>query len=159
MKRTYNVRRISGDRSYSVQDVVQALGIHPNTVRAWIKLGLPKTEERRPWLVHGRALIRFLTDRQKGRKIPCADDEFYCVKCRAPKRPRETIADVTVLNEKKLMLSGQCPDCCTQMNRIGSLARLDEYRLRFCIQTVHDERLRVRCTPFVGCDFERAEQK
>jgi hypothetical protein len=158
-KRTYNVRRISSDLSYTVQDVVDVLGVHPNTVRGWFRLGLPKIEERHPWLVHGSALIRFLGGRQKARKRPCSDREFYCMRCRAPRPAREGVADITILNDKKLILSALCPVCDCKMNRAGSLARLEAYRLRFCIQTIHDERIRVRSTPVVDCDFEKAEQK
>jgi hypothetical protein len=158
-KRTYDVRRISSDLSYSVRDVVQILGVHPNTVRGWFHVGLPRIEECHPWLVHGSALIRFLADRQKARKRPCSPDEFYCLGCRAPRQAGERVANITILNEKKLILSALCPICDCRMNRVGSVARLEEYRVRFGIQTIRDERLRVRSTVVLDCDFEKADQR
>ena len=62
--RTPNHRLVKVHRSYSVEEISSLLGVHKNTVRAWLKQGLPPIDGRRPTLVHGPTLIRLLKDRR-----------------------------------------------------------------------------------------------
>jgi hypothetical protein len=41
-------RRVKGRRSYTIDEVSRTLGVHRNTVRHWIKAGLPVIDNKRP---------------------------------------------------------------------------------------------------------------
>lgn len=110
MKR-FNPRRIKIHRSYSVEEVASHLGVHKNTVRAWIKSGLQTVDDRRPTLILGRQLSTFLFNRRKQRKRPCQPGQMYCVRCRAPKTPAGRIAEYIALTAESSNLRGTCPDC------------------------------------------------
>lgn len=115
-------------RNYTVDEVARLFGIHKNTVRSWIKLGLPTIDEQRPTLVHGLALRRFLEDRRKGRKQTCRPGELYCVRCRSPKLPAGRMAEYMPITTISGNLRGICPDCDALIHRRVALARLDEIR-------------------------------
>ena len=59
-KRNPNPRLVKIHRNYTVEDVANLLGVHKNTVREWIKQGLPKIDDKRPMLILGCDLFAFL---------------------------------------------------------------------------------------------------
>ncbi len=93
-RRTYNVRLIKATWPYSVQEIAALFSLHKNAVLRWVKEGLQVNGDRRPYLIRGNELTRFLTARQKGRKRKCSTKEFHCFKCRAPRAAYLGIADI-----------------------------------------------------------------
>ena len=53
-------RRIKTLRSYTIEETARTLDVHRNTVRHWIKDGLPVIDRRRPALILGSHLAEFL---------------------------------------------------------------------------------------------------
>jgi excisionase family DNA binding protein len=124
--RRINSRRVKIHYSFTVEKAAEILGVHKNTVRLWIKQGLPVVEdERRPILLQGKAIRAFLDNRKAKRKRRLSTGEFYCFKCREPKSPYGRMADYVATSSDLGNLTGLCPDCETIMNRRTSLAKLD----------------------------------
>ena len=119
-----NPRLAKLHRSYTVQEAAAALGKHKSSVRRWIAEGLPTIDGARPTLISGRALREFLLQRHRALKQPCADDDIFCVKCRAPKKPLGGMVDFVPTSETTGNLQGLCPDCGRLINRRTSLNRL-----------------------------------
>jgi hypothetical protein len=92
-KRRSNHRLVKIHRSYTVEEVARLFGTHNNTVRAWVKAGLPTCDSKRPTLILGRELTAYLQARRTKNKRPCKPVEIYCVGCRAPKRPAGEMAE------------------------------------------------------------------
>jgi excisionase family DNA binding protein len=128
MGRRFNSRLVKIHRSYTVDEAARLLPVHKNTVRAWIKTGLRTIDARRPALIAGSELRRFLEAKCKRRKQPCAPGQLYCVRCRAPKAPAEAMADYVVISNTTGNLRGLCPDCGTLIHRRVAYAKLDEFR-------------------------------
>ena len=126
--RRINARRIKIHYSYTVEQAAEILGVHKNTVRLWIKQGLPVVDERRPILLQGKAIRAFLDNRKAKRKRRLSAGEFYCLKCRSPKIPAGRMADYVATSPDLGNLAGLCPDCETIMNRRTSLAKLDRVK-------------------------------
>ncbi len=59
-KRRPNYRQVKIHRSYSVEEIASLFGTHKNTVRAWVKAGLPTSDGKRPMLILGVDLAAFL---------------------------------------------------------------------------------------------------
>jgi len=126
-KRHPNHRLVKSHRNYTVEEIARLLGKHKNTVREWIKDGIPTIDNKRPTLVLGRELIAFLRARRAGKKQPCRPGEMYCFGCRAPKFPAAGMLDCQHLTEKIGNLTGICPDCNSLMHRCVSLANIREF--------------------------------
>lgn len=128
MGRRLNPRLVKIHRSYTVEEAARLWPVHKNTVRAWIKAGLRTIDRRRPILMTGRELRRFLEAKLKKVKQPCAPGEFYWVRCRAPKAPAGAMADYIAVGNSSGNLRGLCPDCGILVHRRVAYARFDEFR-------------------------------
>jgi Helix-turn-helix domain len=132
-----NPRLAKIHRNYTVEEIANLFGIHRNTVREWVKRGLPTSDDKRPMLILGRDLSAFLQARRAKNKRPCRPGEIYCVRCRAPKAPAGDMADYQTMTATLGNLSAICPDCDAIMNRRVSLAKLEQIRGQMDITMPH----------------------
>lgn len=123
MKRI-NARRIKVHRSYAVEEAARLLGVHKNTVRSWIKNGLPTIDNRRPILILGRSLSSFLLTRRTRRQQPCQPDQLFCFRCQTPKRPAGQTAEYIPITPTSGNLRAICEDCSTVMYRRVNWSRV-----------------------------------
>lgn len=105
-------------------DAARLFRVHKNTVRAWVKSGLPTTDARRPILILGRELARFLHERRQRTRQQCQPGQFYCLRCRAPREPASRVAAYVPITSSSGNLRGQCGDCGVLMWRHVSVTRL-----------------------------------
>ena len=123
-KRHPNPRLAKIHRNYTVEEVAALFDIHKNTVRNWVKHGLPTNDDRRPMLILGRDLLAFLQAKRVKNKRPCQPGEIYCVRCRAVQKPAGAMAEYQPLTATSGNLVGICPCCESMMNRRVNLAKL-----------------------------------
>ena len=72
MARRFNWRLIKMHHSYTIEEAARTLGAHKNTVWSWVRgKQLSLVCDRRPYLIHGRALRDFLATEQAARKQRC----------------------------------------------------------------------------------------
>jgi hypothetical protein len=153
-KRHPNPRLVKIHRNFTVEEIAVLFGIHRNTVREWIKRGLPTSDNKRPALVLGPDLAAFLQVRRVKNKRPCQPGEIYCVGCRAPKQPAGGMADYAAVTATSGNLIGMCPDCEAMMYRRVSLAKLGEIRGELDITLPQAQRHIVESNePCVNSDF------
>ena len=127
-RRHPNPRLAKIHRNYTVEEVAGLFGVHRNTVRNWVKRGLPTSDDRRPMLILGRDLGAFLHARRAQKKRPCKSGEIYCVRCREPRRPAGDMADYEPATESLGNLIGICPECDALMYRRVNPAKLELVR-------------------------------
>lgn len=113
-------------RNYTVEEIALLFKVHKNTVRGWIKEGLPTTDSIRPALVLGSELRAFLIARRVKRKRHCPPGTIYCVRCKEPKIPAGKMVDYQPITEAKGNLIGICPDCEAIIHQFIGLARLEQ---------------------------------
>jgi len=123
-KRHPNPRLAKIHRNYTVEEVAGVFGVHRNTVREWVKRGLPTNDDRRPMLILGADLVAFLRARRVKNKRTCGPGELYCFGCRAPKAAAGDMADYQPLTATQGNLIAMCADCETIMYRRVSVAKL-----------------------------------
>ena len=126
--RKLNPRLAKIHRNYTVEEVASLYGIHRNTVRQWIKRGLPVIDDRRPVLILGRDLVAFIESKRKKNKRPCPNGYLYCLRCREPRQPVNDSAIYVPVTETNGNLIGNCSCCGTTMYRRVNAARLDDVR-------------------------------
>lgn len=139
--RTYNTRLIRRKSSYSVQDVAELFRLHKNAVLRWLRDGLDRIDEKKPYFIYGETLAEYLQQKQQKRKHKCASDEFFCCKCRMPRKPWEHLVDIKIQNQKKLIISGVCVACGTAIRRIGATKKLIEYQKIFLVQALEGQHI------------------
>jgi hypothetical protein len=147
-----NPRRVKIHRNYSVEDITRLFNLHKNTVRSWLKQGLATIDDRRPMLVLGGELSRFLYERRKKGKRECGPGRIYCIACRAPKIPGLKMVECTPTGVAA-SLCGICPDCGRLMYRHVNLSSLDAIRGELEITFRQpSSRLGGSPAPLVNCD-------
>jgi hypothetical protein len=127
MKKRYpNYRLVKIHRNYTVEDVVDLFGVHPNTVRNWMKCGLPIIDGGRPFLILGGDLADFLKAFRSRNKKPTPSGQIFCLRCKTHRVPAGGLVEYVSYSEKLGNLVAICPVCNTIMNRRVSLVSLDE---------------------------------
>jgi excisionase family DNA binding protein len=115
--RSPSLWRIKLHRSYSVEEAAKALTVHKNTVRRWIKDGLPTVGGRGQTLILGSELRAFLDAKRKRAKRPCSPGFMFCLRCRTPRPPAGRMLEYVPLSPRSGNLQALCPDCLTVMYR------------------------------------------
>jgi hypothetical protein len=148
-----NPQLVKVHRNYSVDDIARLFRVHKNTVRNWLKRGLCPIDDRRPTLILGRELRRFLSERRQKAKQTCGPGQIYCLACRAPKEPAGNMADCTPTGPQGGNLCGICPDCNGLIYRRVNLAKIGEVRGDLDITfTQPGPRISEIGVPSVNCD-------
>ena len=86
-RRRIDPRRAKINRSDEVEEAARVVGAHRNTVRNWLRFGLKPIDDRRPTMIRGEELRRFLSERRIKRKRPTPLGMIFCLRCREPRRP------------------------------------------------------------------------
>jgi len=155
-KRCPNYRLVKIHRNYTVEEVARLLSTHRNTVRSWVKAGLPTCDGKRPTLILGRELAAFLQARRSKNKRPCKPGEIYCVRCRAPKRPAGDMAEYHSITASLGNIVGICPVCEAMIYRRASRAKLPETQGNLDIAfTEAQPRISDSELPIVNSDFSQ----
>jgi hypothetical protein len=154
-----NPRLIKIHRNYTVEEFARALKVHKNTVRAWIKLGLPTIDRKRPMIIHGQDAKRFLEDRRRRAKRPCPPGHFFCLRCRAPKIPAGAMVDYLPITKASGNLRGICPDCEALIHRRVSRTNLSAFRAILEIAVPQaPARITDSAVPTLNCDLRRESE-
>lgn len=124
MSRRPNPNLAKIHHSYTVEEAASRFGVHKNTVRGWIKKGLPVCDDQRPTLILGRDLREFIRARKQSRKRPCRPWEMYCMRCKSPQRPAGNEADYEAMTVTTGRLTGVCAICEGVINKYTSLDKM-----------------------------------
>lgn len=154
-KRLPNPRLAKIHRNYTVEEVASRYKVHRNTVRRWIRQGLPTCDARRPLLILGADLSAFLTRKRTQNKRPCKPGEIYCVRCRVPRSPALGMAEYQPLTPTGGNLIALCPACEGMIYRRVNFSKLG--LLRGNLDITLPEALRhidESCQPSVNSDFK-----
>lgn len=96
---------------YEFAEVVDLYQVHPNTVRNWIKQGLPHIRNGKKRLFRGEDLNTFHGKGRERRKFSCRPGELFCVRC----KQRHSLVGRRVSFHWTSPIAGlldwECPDC------------------------------------------------
>ena len=126
-----NPNRAKIHRSYTVEEIALLFGVHKNTVRAWVKAGLPVCDDQKPMLILGSVLREYLQDKNKKRKQKCQKYEMYCLRCKSPQKPAENVVDYEPMNDTTGRMIGICSGCEGVINKYISLVNFEKIKQHF----------------------------
>ena len=151
--RRANPRLIKIHRSYSVEEAALKLGVHKNSIRGWIKSGLPTLDNFRPTLILGGEMKAWLAKKRKAAKCPCLPGTFYCFKCRTPKPPALGMVEYQSMNDTSGNLKALCTDCGTMMHRRARKEAIEAIMPNLAIQISEAKPSIIERThPSLNCD-------
>ncbi len=131
MPRRPSPSRIKTHRVYTPWEAANALGVHRQTVRRWIKdKGLPADTSSKPWLIEGADLKAFLGQRQTKYRCKLDLHHCYCLGCKGPREPDGRMADYIQQTPTTGMLTALCPICGALMNKVVRRADLEAIRAK-----------------------------
>lgn len=113
-------------RSYTVIEVSETLGVHPKTVRNWIRVGLPVVDENRPLLISGIDLKIFLKKKRNNYMHQCEEHEMYCFKCRQATNPCIESLNFVAKPAGMAQMAGRCNECGCKANKYVSWRDVDQ---------------------------------
>jgi Helix-turn-helix domain len=131
MAKRPNPRAIRAACTYTIEEAATKLGVTIGTVRGWCKSGLPIMTAKRPYLILGDDLRKYLERRRVSAKVRLLPDELFCLRCKAGSRPWGLLVDVLPQTAKTARLFGLCEICGGTCNKMISVAKIDEIRLIF----------------------------
>ncbi|HIF9097328.1 TPA: helix-turn-helix domain-containing protein [Photobacterium damselae] len=115
-----NPKRVKIHRNYTVIEISEALGVHPKTVRNWIRVGLPVADTRRPLLINGADLKIYLTQKRSTYLCRCELNEMYCFKCKQARSPMIESLQFIAKPAGMAQMTGECEECGYQGNKYVS---------------------------------------
>ncbi|MCK0104369.1 helix-turn-helix domain-containing protein [Pseudohalocynthiibacter sp. F2068] len=124
MAKRVSARRVKLHRQYTYEEAADLLGVTPQTVRTWRAQGLHVLTSQKPHLVMGAALREFLDKRADRALGPMAMGEFYCMACRARRRPYGMMADYVPISDTRGQLKALCETCEGPCIRFASTAQI-----------------------------------
>jgi hypothetical protein len=150
----YNPNRVKVNRNYTYTELAAVFGVHKNTIAAWVKDGLPCLQEQRPFLILGREAKVFLQHRRTSKKQKCKQNEFYCLRCKAPAKPYDNFVEYVPITSAKGRLTGFCECCESIVNKFISYASVEAYSLIFTLEKpIGLEHINDTDTPLLNSDL------
>jgi hypothetical protein len=151
-RRTFNLRLVKATWPYTVQEIATLFGVHKNLISRWLGQGLAADRSRRPYLIRGDELVRFLTARQEARRHKCAATEFFCFRCRAARSTYLNIVDVKIQSPTRFRVTGLCSICSTPVSKIQSMKNFEKIVEAFHVQQLAGRHLMGCSDPGVNGD-------
>ncbi len=132
-RRLYSHRLVRYWYSYTIEEICSLfahLGLHPQTVRSWIKAGLQTIDSGKPILIYGFDLIQFLRRKNDQNKCALAFSEMYCMRCKDARAVlgRKIAVDQ---NSNFIKARGCCRECKTRMFKSFSLSTFPKIKRFF----------------------------
>lgn len=145
--------------SYLVEEAAELLGVHKNTIRAWLKSGLPCVVGVRPTLIRGVDLAFFLAERKAARKRPCPPGHLFCFRCRVPRRPDLELVEYLPALAGAGNIRAMCPCCTALMHRRAGASAFEAFRQHLAgSQTRAESRISDCPPPRLNCDSRKAAE-
>lgn len=128
MTRRISGVRVKANRSYTVEEAAEAIESSPQTVRSWLKKGLPAMVSQRPTLIMGWALKEYIAQTAAKRRSPLRNGEFFCLVCKLPRGPALGMTDYHALSQKHGLLRALCEVCEGSCTRLVSASALPAWQ-------------------------------
>ena len=121
-----NPNRIKIHRNYTVIDASETLGLHPKTIRNWLKTGLPIVDEKRPLLINGADFKVYLKQKRKAIKYDCEEYEMCCFRCKQAMKPSIESVKFIAKPAGMAQMTGECEECECRLNKYVSWRNVND---------------------------------
>lgn len=133
MAKRYNPNKCKINRNYSISEIALLYQVHKSTVKAWLRRGLKRIDNQRPYIILGSDLKQFMKDLRGINKRPCELGEIFCMKCRMPRTPEQGSTVFEIETSRYGRIKANCNACNSAMNRYFRLADLATLQRHFAV--------------------------
>jgi hypothetical protein len=149
-------RAVKANRCFDVAELAAQLGVHRNTIRAWLGKGLKPLADGRPIMFTSAAVNVFLSSRKAAQRVKCPPGTIYCLKCRAARRPAGGLVEIIAINAASGNLKGICETCGTTMHRRVPIASIVAIMPGINVQSTGQRARLIGCSHSpLNCDEKR----
>lgn len=134
MPQRISARRVKKHRAYRIDQLADAVGVTPQTVRRWCKEGLPCLTDNKPFLIRGQDFKSFHDARLKARKRSRGPFEIFCLGCDRSRRPEPGLVDFEMMAAQRARIVMLCSHCGSTAGQFISIRDLPEWAARFGLQ-------------------------
>ena len=129
-RRIYPLNTIKYWYSYDQEEICTLFKVHIQTIRTWIREGLPVNNQSGVTLIYGNDLKKFLGSLNQSQKRPTKFEQMLCMRCRDAKDPfrKQICLDYS---DKLLKAKAVCRDCKSKMIRNYKIDDLPQLRKIF----------------------------
>ncbi len=129
MATRFKTRGIKANQAYYVHELADVACVSVATVRSWLKAGMGRVDRNRPTMVLGFQALEFLKARRNKAKQPLKVGEFYCFRCKGPRKPLGAMTDYYEPSATAGgCLKALCDECECPCNRNVSASDLPAIR-------------------------------
>lgn len=109
----FDPRKVSQHKSYTIKELTDLVGMSEKTCQRWIEKGLPTIPgSQKPILIAGSEVKKFIRNKSSKVEFKLQRHEFYCFKCKQPRRAKRGSKGVS--GNTKI---GLCSVCNGKMSR------------------------------------------
>ncbi|MGB0798094.1 MAG: hypothetical protein ACPGRD_02075 [Planktomarina sp.] len=126
MAKRYSTRGLARDRVYDIPTAARIIGVTVGTFRKYPSRGLRLASSRRPVLIRGADLIKFLNGQAIAKRQPGRPDQFYCMRCKGQQDALGAMADYLPINSKTGRLVAFCAGCERTVSKFSSPQKAGE---------------------------------
>lgn len=131
-KKKHNPNLVRLRRSYTFAEIAEVYAVHRRTVQLWRKQGLNVIDDKsKPFLIIGADVRSFLKERRLKRKHPLKPGEFFCPRCKIPRKSLQDRISVEITNKRlgryrQAIIRGECEVCQCRLFRFSSDRKVQE---------------------------------
>ncbi len=120
----YDPRKISKHQAYTIKEISDLVGMSEKTCLRWIERGMAIVPgSQKPILVLGDEVQKFIRNKNSGAKVKLERHEFYCFKCKLPRRAKR--GSISISGNRK---RGLCSVCNGKMSKTIHPIKKDYYK-------------------------------
>ncbi len=112
-------RQVKTNWLYTQQEIMEIYDVSRNTILNWIRYGLPVIQAQKR-LFHGEAVNEFHRKRRENAKIPCDDNEIYCVSCKNKHSLVIEPFEVAYRGNPRVWIMVRCPETGVLVHRFAA---------------------------------------
>ena len=128
MSRRFKTRRIKANKSYRIEELADAAGVAPATVRQWLKVGMDRLDGNRPTIIMGFQALSFLKARKAKASRLVGLGEFYCFRCQSQRSALGAMVEYVPTSAMGGGLKALCSVCECRCNRYVTARDLPAFR-------------------------------
>lgn len=125
MTRAHYKVKVCQGQVFSVDELCEVYNVRRNAITDWIKSGLQKSDELRPYVFRGAELQRYHDGQKCKPREKLKQGEFNCLSCNSAGYPDPQSISLWTTSKGTHMAKGVCPACDANVSKLLNATEYD----------------------------------